>query len=196
MLDHSKPNIYSVDLLTKEELIDHAIKDNNIDKKKINNIPETNFILSSKNDYCVSKCIKYLKFNYIYSSHNFEHFPNLIKGLNSYSSIMNSQGFIIAFIPDKRFEFDHFRKETSFADILSHYYENNNKSSFKNIFDQKILRTENDPVLHWNTYYGTLYNKYIENIGNINDKNNNLLTNNLNKRKILKNYIIYQKMNI
>ena len=66
LLDHSKPNIYSVDLLTKEELIDHAIKDNNIDKKKINNIPETNFILSSKNDYCVSKCIKYLKFNYEY----------------------------------------------------------------------------------------------------------------------------------
>ncbi len=69
--------------------------------------------------------------------HNFEHFPNLIKSLNSLSKILTPDGKIIAFIPDCRFEFDRFRNITKVSKILADFYQNK-KPSLEELFENRL----------------------------------------------------------
>lgn len=158
--NHSKPNIYSIDICSQEELIKKAKADKNIKNSQIKNIPKTDFLLSA-NDFSITKSVKNKKFDYIISSHNFEHFPNLIKYLNDYSSILNDNGYIVAFIPDCRFEFDNLRKKTSLADILSDYYNKRTKPSFKQALDMRILACDNNAHKHWTNHINSLYNSKL-----------------------------------
>ena len=126
------------------------------------NIPKTDYIIDVNKT--IKQNISNQLFDVIISSHNFEHFPNLIQALNDYSSILNDDGIIVSFIPDCRFEFDKLRNETSISEILSDYYNKVTSSSFRNIIDLKILKCENDPILHWNNYNKTLYSGNIHDI--------------------------------
>ena len=162
LLNHNLANIYSTDLYNKKELISRAASDENISNDTISNIPETQFILNSDNDFDISKSVNgTTKFDYIISSHNFEHFPNLIKNLQSFSKIMNTNGQIVAFIPDFRYIFDNYRKETDLSEILEHYYENKCRPSFHDLFNQEINRTHNNPSLHWKNEKNIINNKLL-----------------------------------
>jgi len=156
ILDHNNTNNYSIDILTKEELIENADKDPNI--KSSINIPETNYLLTEKNDYDIEKCVD-RTFDMIVSSHNIEHLPNLIKELNKYRNILNDNGKIIAFIPDCNFEFDYLRNITSLSDIIDDYYMNRNKPSFKSLIDFKLLYEPSISTIN-------LWNRHLNNIKN------------------------------
>jgi SAM-dependent methyltransferase len=158
--DHRQENVYSCDIFTQDELIERCKKDPNLKNDQIKNIPKTDFVIDVNKSMAQNITCK---FDVIISSHNFEHFPNLIQALNDYSSILNNNGLIISFIPDCRFEFDKLRNETKLSDILADYYENVNISSFRNIFDQKLLSCHNNSVLHWRNHNKTLYTGTIKN---------------------------------
>ena len=141
LIDHSNPTVFNIDIMTREELIDKNIKEawGDFDKDII---PKTDFLLSEENDFDFYKCIgDDIKFDYIVSSHNFEHFPNFIKSLNSLENILSEEGKIIAFIPDSRFEFDKYRNITKVTKLISDFYLNKKKPSFEELIDQR---------LHWN----------------------------------------------
>lgn len=152
--DHTQENIYSCDIFTQDELVERCRQDPNIDDSLIKNIPKTNYVIDVNKTMAQNIANK---FDIIVSSHNFEHFPNLIQSLNDYSSILNDDGLIITFIPDCRFEFDKLRNVTRLADILADYYNNVKLSQFRNRFDQDLLSCQNDPILHWHSHYKTLY---------------------------------------
>jgi SAM-dependent methyltransferase len=59
--------------------------------------------------------------DYVIASHVIEHVPDLITWLNEIASVLRPTGELRLIVPDKRFLFDIFRRETSFADVLLSY---------------------------------------------------------------------------
>lgn len=62
------------------------------------------------------------QFDYICSSHNFEHLPNPIKFLRECGSVLKPGGHLSMAIPDKRETFDLVRTLTSLKDLLEAYH--------------------------------------------------------------------------
>jgi predicted SAM-dependent methyltransferase len=62
--------------------------------------------------------------DYAVASHVVEHVPDLIDWLTEIASVLRSTGELRLIVPDKRFLFDIFRRETSLADVLLSYINN------------------------------------------------------------------------
>ena len=59
--------------------------------------------------------------DYVVASHVVEHVPDLVTWLREIASILNPTGEARLIVPDKRFTFDYFRRESSLADVLLSY---------------------------------------------------------------------------
>lgn len=53
------------------------------------------------------------KFDYVVASHVIEHVPDLVGWFRDISSILNEGGTLVLVVPDKRYSFDIFRRETA-----------------------------------------------------------------------------------
>jgi hypothetical protein len=104
--------------------------------------------------------------------------PCVISFLNNISSILVSKGYFFLCIPDYRFCFDHFRKQTNIFEILDTYYNNKNKSSAVSILESRFLTTHNDSVKHWNDFSKSFQNIFVQ----INNENSFM---EINKTKII-----------
>lgn len=148
-LDYQSPDYYSVDVFTKEQLINNYRNDPNVKKE---NIIEPSYIIESNNYSAIKE-----KFNCIFSSHNIEHMPCLVTFLNNLGGVLKDEGHIYLAIPDKRYCFDHFKKETDIYDVLQLYYEKNYRPRFSDILRMISQFTHNNPVDHWNNIHGEIY---------------------------------------
>lgn len=63
------------------------------------------------------------RFDWIVSSHNFEHLPDPICFLRDCETILNPGGFVGMIIPDKRHCFDRFRPTTNIADLVRAHHD-------------------------------------------------------------------------
>lgn len=61
------------------------------------------------------------KYDCIISSHQIEHLANPIKSLILWKDVLNDGGYILSFIPDKRFIFDSNRPTTTFEHLLEDF---------------------------------------------------------------------------
>jgi hypothetical protein len=150
-LDYKSPDYYSLDVFTREELIKNYFDHPDINK---DNIIEPTYIISN-NDYSQIK----QKFACIFSSHNIEHMPCLVTFLNNLYEILDDDGRIYLIVPDKRYCFDYFKRETDIYDILQAYYEKNRRPKFSDVLKKVCQVTHNDPVNHWNDNHGTINNR-------------------------------------
>ena len=147
-LDYQSADYYSVDVFNKEQLINNYINDPNVNK---DNIIEPSYIIVN-NDYSAIK----EKFNCIFSSHNIEHMPCLVTFLNNLSGVLSDDGHIYLVVPDKRYCFDHFKKETDTYDVLQSYYEKNYRPRFSDVLKMVTQVTHNNGIDHWNNNHGTI----------------------------------------
>jgi SAM-dependent methyltransferase len=147
-LDAQAPNYYSLDVFTKEQLVNNYAIDPNVIKE---NIVEPSYVISN-NDYSVIK----EKFDFIFSSHNIEHMPCLVSFLKNLSSVLADDGLCYFAIPDKRYCFDHFKNETNIYDVLQSYYEKNYRPRLMDVLKIGSLVTHNNPVDHWNGIHGEI----------------------------------------
>ena len=60
--------------------------------------------------------------DYVIASHVGEHVPDFLSWLQELSSVLRPGGFINLALPDKRYCFDHLRRETSITDLLTAYF--------------------------------------------------------------------------
>jgi SAM-dependent methyltransferase len=60
-----------------------------------------------------------VKVDYVVASHVIEHVPDLITWLEELCAVLKPGGEVRLAVPDRRFTFDHLRRETTLADILS-----------------------------------------------------------------------------
>ncbi len=89
------------------------------------------------------------RFANVVSSHCIEHQPDLIMHLQKVAEILERGGRYFLIIPDKRYCFDHFIPETTFADVLGAHHEQRTVHSLTSVLEHKALVTHNDAVRHW-----------------------------------------------
>ncbi|WP_434113435.1 class I SAM-dependent methyltransferase [Paraburkholderia caffeinilytica] len=60
-------------------------------------------------------------FDYVVASHVVEHVPDLVTWLRELAAVLRPTGEIRLAVPDRRFTFDYFRKETKLQEVLASY---------------------------------------------------------------------------
>ena len=85
----------------------------------------------------------------VFSSHNIEHQPDLIRHLRQLHRILKPSGRLFFAIPDRRYCFDHYIPDTNFADVFGAYYEARQRHTAASIFEHRMLTTHNEAGRHW-----------------------------------------------
>lgn len=135
--------VYYADRRCTEEVKKLYESDPNVDCKQVVNI---DFVIEkSFNDTLKEE----KKFDYIVLIHVVEHIHDLILFFTDISKCMNENGRVVLIIPDKRYCFDHFRRESSFCDAVDVFL-NGNKRLERHVFDAYYnTLNENDPKIFW-----------------------------------------------
>ena len=126
-------NSYILDVFDTPTLQSKAEADPNI-KPSDHKIEKVDFVGSAVDiaDLVPSKL--HQTFDYIVSSHNFEHLPNPIRFLQGCQSVLKPGGTLSMAVPDGRACFDYFRPHTVTADWLEAFAHKRTRPSDKDIF--------------------------------------------------------------
>lgn len=74
-------------------------------------------------------------YDWIIASHVVEHIPDLLSYLRQCTELLKEGGLISLVVPDKRYCFDYFSKQSTTGNILDAYYERRTKPTPGQIFD-------------------------------------------------------------
>lgn len=96
------------------------------------------------------------KYDLVLSSHVIEHSIDLIEHLKNVEKLLNSGGFYICIIPDKRFCFDHFINQSTMGDVIERHVKKNTNHTLKSYIEASCLTTHNDANLHWSGEHGQI----------------------------------------
>jgi SAM-dependent methyltransferase len=109
------------------------------------------------------------QFDYICSSHNFEHLPDPLKFLKNAGIALKHNGWLSMAIPNKIHTFDFTRSLTSTKDFLKFYFEKQIRPDPYTVFDgnSSFVTKINDEF----KYNHDLKQSYNELLKNINDEN-------------------------
>lgn len=91
-----------------------------------------------------------LKFDFIYSAHNIEHYPDIVYHLNEMARLangMHSKYFIT--VPDKRYCFDCYQNESNFTEMIDAYLEERRVHTFGSYLRHTVFATHNNIYGHW-----------------------------------------------
>jgi SAM-dependent methyltransferase len=134
------------DVLDKAGLITRA-KSIGIDHSRVPNID----YISSVGDLSVVPG----RFDAVFSSHCIEHQPDLISHLNGVARLLRTNGLYFLTIPDKRYCFDRFVRESTIADVIDANLSRRTVHTAKSVIEHRALTTHNDPLRHWQGDHGT-----------------------------------------
>jgi len=74
-------------------------------------------------------------YDFIFSSHNIEHLPDIIGFLKSCDALLKADGKVILVIPDKRFTFDGLRNTSTTGEALESYHGRVGRHTLRSIYD-------------------------------------------------------------
>lgn len=94
------------------------------------------------------------QFDYLVSSHNFEHLPNPIRFLQGCAKVLKPGGMLSMAIPDRRACYDYFRPATPLSAWLEAYFADRNQPTLTQNFDEKWVRASYD---HHGVPYGSFF---------------------------------------
>ncbi|CAM8635701.1 AdoMet_MTases domain containing protein [Oxalobacteraceae bacterium] len=139
-------NVQILDIFDTPTLIERFKADTKVAKKNVDNIEHVDFVESALNiDKVVDEINGLGTYDYIISSHNFEHLPNPIKFLQSSAKVLKVGGHLSMAIPTKIYTFDYFRRLTTTADFLEMFFENREKPSPYQIYEFFSNSINNNP---------------------------------------------------
>jgi SAM-dependent methyltransferase len=130
----------SLDVFDSETLRKRAIDDPNIPAKSIPMIEDVDLIGSSTH---IGELVRARgaagTFDYVVSSHNFEHLPNPIRFLQGCAEALRPGGMLSMAIPDRRGCFDYFRPLTRLSDWIQAFVEDRSRPIQAQHFDSNEL---------------------------------------------------------
>ena len=97
------------------------------------------------------------KFDVVFSAHNIEHQPNLIKHFMQIQKILKPNGYYVMIVPDKRFSFDYFASLSTVGKIVEDYENEKMFSSLEDVLNMAFFRTHNNALEHWKGNHGLQY---------------------------------------
>lgn len=133
-------NVKILDIYDRETLLARAHDDPAISPKTYDLIEEIDFVGSATEICDLVPGDLHGQFDYIISSHNFEHLPNPVKFLQGCQTLLKPGGIISMAVPDGRACFDYFRPHTTIGDWLQAYFEDRQKPTAKQVFDLAAAR--------------------------------------------------------
>ena len=122
--------IHYADWLDKESLIRRAIS---VPGRHPEKVPDIQYVLSNGFDQINTR------YDAIVSHHCVEHQPNLVQHLVDIQSKLNSGGFYLFSMPDKRRCFDHFIPESTLLDVVEAFYAQRQKPSLKSVLEHRCF---------------------------------------------------------
>ena len=133
-------NSLSLDMFDTQKLKRLAAEDPNVQNDHIHRIEEVDFVGSAcEIDALVCQHPSCGEFDYVISSHNFEHLPDPIRFLQGCSKVLKDGGRLIMAIPDKRACFDYFRPHTQLSDWLEAFFEKRAAPKPSQVFSSQTL---------------------------------------------------------
>ena len=78
---------------------------------------------------------------YLCGSHVMEHVPNPIRWLNEAATALQVGGLLALSLPDRRFTFDLFRKESRTTDLVTAYLNDHQVPDVRAVYDNQMLAT-------------------------------------------------------
>lgn len=124
-------NVKILDFFPKSELVPRAIADPNVPIGAERNIEDVDFVGNASD---IGRIVTG-EYDYLISSHNFEHLPDPIRFLQGAESLLAEGGKLIMALPDCRYTFDRFRTHTLFGEWLAAYKEQRAEPTPKQIFE-------------------------------------------------------------
>lgn len=128
-------NIKTLDIFDRATLLERAHLDPLIAPETYDRVEEVDFVGSATELLTLVPCELHGSFDYIISSHNFEHLPNPIKFLQGCQTLLKPGGILSMAVPDGRGCFDYFRPETRIGDWLEAWLENRQKPTGRQLFE-------------------------------------------------------------
>ena len=129
-------NCLTLDVFDSETLKQRAAADPAIPAGDAANVEDVDLVGSSTNiGDLVARRGESGTFDYIVSSHNFEHLSNPILFLQGCATALKPGGLISMAIPDHRACFDYFRPVTRLADWIEAYFEGRERPTLAQTFD-------------------------------------------------------------
>lgn len=143
-------NVYYADMYSIEQikqnvsLFGHA---------NINELPDTIHIVMDP--AARPTFLSDLKVDYIFSSHNIEHIPDIINHLQEVASLAASKNtkYHLA-IPDKRYCFDHWQALTHFPKMIHAYRNQAVKNTYQSVLENTVFMSHNESGIHWRGEHG------------------------------------------
>jgi|HubBroStandDraft_5_1064220.scaffolds.fasta_scaffold66722_1 SAM-dependent methyltransferase len=89
------------------------------------------------------------QFEVVLSSHCIEHQPDLIRHIQAVDRLLVDGGCYVLVIPDRRYCFDHYLRDSTLADVLDAYYAERKVHLLKSVIEHRALTTHNDSKRHW-----------------------------------------------
>lgn len=124
-------NVKVLDFFPKDELVPRALADSNIPTGAERNIEDVDFVGNAS----AIADLTNETFDYLISSHNFEHIPDPIRFLQGVERVLKPGGMLIMALPDCRYTFDRYRTHTLIGEWLAAYKENRTEPTPKQIFE-------------------------------------------------------------
>ena len=135
----------SLDVFDTETLRKRAVDDPNIAATSIPLIEDVDLVGSSTHlGELVRARGEAGTFDYVVSSHNFEHLPNPIRFLQGCAEALRPGGILSMAIPDRRACFDYFRPVTRLSDWIQAFVEDRNRPSHAQGFNSRELFARHD----------------------------------------------------
>lgn len=129
-----------LDVFEYDELRRRAQSDPNVPREKVKDIEPVDLLGSSSELHQLVENAGLIgQLDFIVSSHNVEHIPDLIRFLQGCSKALNESGVLSMAVPDKRGCFDFFRPNTSLAHVLEAYRQERKKPSAGQMFEHDSL---------------------------------------------------------
>ncbi|KES24572.1 MULTISPECIES: methyltransferase domain-containing protein [Pseudomonas] len=129
-----------IDVFDEETLRQRAISDPNVPAERVRDIEPVDLLGSSSElEALVERAGLLGQMDFIVSSHNVEHIPDLLKFLQGCAKVLKDGGTLSMAVPDKRGCFDYFRPNSSLADVLEANQQHRSKPSFGQMFEHESL---------------------------------------------------------
>ncbi len=129
-------NCKSFDVFDTETLRASAKGDANVPESSVGMIESVDLLGSSNEiEQIVAEHYSLGTFDYIISSHNFEHIPNPIKFLQGCQRVLKPGGYLSMAVPNKTTCFDYFRPVTTLGAWLDAYHEDRRKPTAAQQFE-------------------------------------------------------------
>lgn len=150
--------VTTIDVFDADELRTRAAADPNLGPTRVPAIEDVDLVGSACDlaDLTVAKYGAGRKYDWILSSHNFEHLPDPIRFLRQCAAVLGGQGTLRMAVPDKRFCFDHFRPISDVSEWLEAFHGRRTKPTIYQAFREEAHRSTLGEDGRWTPVWKTL----------------------------------------